>query len=57
MDFRMMLTFDNELESGFAFPDQQEIRNFEPPPTVLRPLPSSVWDTILSCLKMLFWPG
>ena len=57
MDFRVMLTFDNELESGFSFPTQQEHKNFETLPTALSPITFSVWDTILSGLKMLFWPG
>ena len=57
MDFRVMLPFDNELESGFSFPIQQEHKNFETLPTALSPITFSVWDTILSGLKMLFWPG
>ena len=52
-----MLTFDNELESGFSFPTPQEHKNFETLPTALSPITFSVWDTILSGLKMLFWPG
>ena len=52
MDFRVMLTFDNELESGFSFPTQQENKHFETLPTALSPITFSVWDTILSGLKL-----
>ena len=52
MDFRVMLTFDNELESGFSFPTPQEHKNFETLPTALSPITFSVWDTILSGLKL-----
>ena len=38
MDFRVMLTFDNELESGFSFPTLQEHKNFETLPTALSPI-------------------
>ena len=52
MDFRVMLTFDNELESGFSFPTLQEHKNFETLPTALSPVTFSVWDTSLSGLKL-----
>ena len=52
MDFRVMLTFDHELESGFSFPTPQEHKNFETLPTALSPITFSVWDTILSGLKL-----
>ena len=39
MDFRVMLTFDDELESGFSFPTQQgRNKNFETLPTALSPI-------------------
>ena len=50
MDFRVMLTFDNE--SGFSFPTQQENKHFETLPTALSPVTFSVWDTSLSGLKL-----